>query len=115
MIAASTTATFNEVGHHPCQSTSAIHGLTFTTAASNASHLYAGVPLIALVFPVAAVAVADVLERRDQVDAAQVLRHLVAELARNAQAQRRAVRNRQCLAVELPRQQRLRMVRIVEA
>src|SRR6185437_15950655 len=72
------------------------------------------VPLIPLILPVTALAAFDGFEGVDQVDAAQVLRHLVAQLTRYAQAQWRAVRNRQRLAVEFPRQQRLRMVRIVE-
>ena len=48
--------------------------------------LNAGVPLVTLIFPVAALAAFDILERSDQIDSAQVLGHLVAELARHAQA-----------------------------
>ena len=43
--------------------------------------LDAGVPLVAVVFPVAAVSALDAREALDQLDHHAVLRHLVAELA----------------------------------
>jgi Taurine catabolism dioxygenase TauD, TfdA family len=52
------------------------------------------VPLIALVFPIAALAAGDLLEARDEFDALDVLRVLVAELPLHTQAHRCAVRNR---------------------
>ena len=55
----------------------------------------AGKPLVAAVFPVAALAAADSREALHRLDAHDVLRHLVAELAFDAHAQRRAVLDRQ--------------------
>src|SRR6478752_6289347 len=57
------------------------------------------VPLVAQVFPVAAVAAAKAVERGDQVDADQVLGLLVAQLALQAHAQGCAVRDVQHLVV----------------
>jgi len=51
------------------------------------------VPLVAAVFPVAALALANPIEPLDELDAAHVLRGLVAELTLDAQAKRRAVRH----------------------
>jgi hypothetical protein len=73
-----------------------------------------GVPLVALVFPVAALAATDVGQAGHQLDRADVFGLLVAELALDAAAQRRAVADRQGLVVELVGQDRLRVVGVVE-
>src|SRR5215203_7511113 len=73
----------------------------------------AGVPLITVVFPVAAVAASDGGEALDQLDSHHVLRMLVSELALDAQSNRRAVGDRQVLAVEPVCEDRLRMHCIV--
>src|SRR5213078_1817834 len=74
----------------------------------------AAVPLVALVLPVAALAAADAGEALDQLDGADVLRLLVAELALDAAAQGRAIAHRQRLVVELVGEDRLHLVRVVE-
>ena len=60
----------------------------------------AGIPVVALVFPVATTAAGDLAEAVDQFDRPNVLGHLVAELLLDAHTQRCAVRDRQPLAVE---------------
>src|SRR5690349_24549293 len=55
----------------------------------------ARVPLVPLVLPVAAVSAGDVREALDELDAHHVLRVLVAQLALDAKADRRAVPDRQ--------------------
>src|SRR3569833_566988 len=72
------------------------------------------VPLVALVFPVAAVAAVQLRKALHRLDAHHVVRMLVAELARDAQAHGRTVRNRQRLVVQLVGQQRLFVERVVE-
>ena len=49
-----------------------------------------GVPLVAAVLPVAALPARDLVETRDQLDTHDVFRVLVAQLALDAQADRRA-------------------------
>src|SRR5690348_14770911 len=71
------------------------------------------VPLVALVFPVAAVAVADVIQRGGEFDRGDVFRLLVAELALDARAQRCAIGDRQWPVVQLVGEQGLRVVCIV--
>src|SRR5262245_17137426 len=71
------------------------------------------VPLVTVVLPVAALASCDVREAFDEFDAQQVLRVLVAELALDAQAQRRAVLDRQGLPVQSVGEDRLRVVGIL--
>src|SRR5580765_4668493 len=73
----------------------------------------AGVPLVAVVFPITALPARDLVEALHELDAQHVLRVLVTELALDAQADRRAVRDRQPLVVELIGQDRLRMEGIV--
>ena len=68
-----------------------------------------GVPLVAAVLPEAAAAAAEAGEAVDQLDAHDVFRLLVAELALDPQPQRRAMRDRQVLAVHAIGQDRLRM------
>src|SRR5690349_4182011 len=63
-----------------------------------------GEPLVALVFPVAAVA-EHAAEARDDLDALHVLRALVAELRRYFEPDRRAVLDRDRLVVELVREE----------
>src|ERR1700737_3724593 len=73
----------------------------------------AGVPLVALVFPVTAFTAGDLFEAVDQLDAHDVLGMLVSELALDAKANRRAVGDRQRLVVELVGKYGLRMVGVV--
>ena len=72
-----------------------------------------GVPLVAVVFPVATLAAGDLVEARDELDAHDVLRVLVAELAFDAQADRRAILHGKRLVVQLVRQDRLRVISII--
>ena len=67
-------------------------------AASTISN--AGVPLVAVVFPIAAFATSDVRKAFDQLDPHHILGVLVAELPLDAQANRCTVGNRQILAVQ---------------
>ena len=73
----------------------------------------AAVPLVAFVLPVPALAAADGGEAVDQLDGADVLGLLVAQLAFDPAAQRRAVGHRQRPAVQRIGQDGLRMHRIV--
>src|SRR5258705_124305 len=57
------------------------------------------IPLVAAVFPEAALAAADAVEPLDRLDAGDELRMLVADVALDPQPQRRAVAHRQRLAV----------------
>src|SRR5260221_8589925 len=84
-----------------------------TVAISYQPSSYPGVPLIAFVFPVAALAAADVREALHQLDAHDVLGHLVAELALHTHADRRSVGHRQHGAVHLVGEDGLRVVRIL--
>src|SRR5450432_913039 len=68
------------------------------------------VPLVAAVFPEAAIAAAEVAVVVHRLDPHDVLGLLVAELALDAQAQRRAVRHRQRLVVHGVGQDGLRVV-----
>src|SRR5712691_4366089 len=52
------------------------------------------VPLIAPVLPVAAFALRDLLEARDEFDPADVLRHFISQLGFHPKTQRRAVLDR---------------------
>ena len=69
-------------------------------------------PVVAAVFPIAALAETHRRETVDQLDLVDVFRHLVAELALDAHAQRRAVFHRQRLAVEAVGENGLRVARI---
>src|SRR2546425_4263112 len=75
--------------------------------------LYPCVPLVALVLPVTALPACDLVEALHELDAHHVLRVLVAELALDAQADRRAVRDRQRFVVELVGEEGLRMEGII--
>src|SRR5678816_594235 len=70
----------------------------------------ARVPLVALVFPVAALPFADARETFDELEAHHVFRVLVAELPLDAQPDRRAVRYGQRLVVQRVCEQRLLVV-----
>src|SRR5690606_19876355 len=74
----------------------------------------ASVPLVAQVFPVAALTLADGVQAIDRLDRGQVLGVFVAEVAFDPQPQWRAVLDRQRLAVERMGDQGLRMPRIVQ-
>src|SRR6185436_17312741 len=54
-----------------------------------------GVPLVTLIFPIAALAAGDVGEALDQLDPHQIFGVLVAQLTLDPQPDRRAVRHRQ--------------------
>src|SRR3954447_10702508 len=73
-----------------------------------------GVPSVAQILPVAALAAANALEAVHRFDAHDVFRHLVAELALDPQPQRRAVPNRQHLAVHVVGQDGLGMERVIK-
>src|SRR6185369_2141364 len=73
-----------------------------------------GVPLVTLIFPIAALAAGDVGEALDQLDPHQIFGVLVAQLTLDPQPDRRAVRYRQRLVVQLVGQNCLRMVGIFE-
>src|SRR5436190_22998339 len=70
------------------------------------------IPLVAAIFPEAALALADAVESFDGLDAGQVFGVLVADLALDPQPQRRAVADRQRIAVHAVGQNGLRMQRI---
>src|SRR6201997_5557603 len=72
------------------------------------------IPLIPAIFPIAAASAMQVGYAPHQLDAHDVLRHLVAELPFEAQPQRRAVGNGQRLAVQIIGEDRLRMRSIDE-
>src|SRR4029453_12764036 len=72
-----------------------------------------GVPLVAVVLPVAAFAATDTREAVDELDHVHILGVFVAELSFDAQPQRRAVLYREVAAIEPERENRLRMVGVV--
>src|SRR5664279_1775952 len=74
----------------------------------------AAIPLVAFVFPVATLAAADAGETVDQLNGANVLGLLVAELAFDPAADRRAIDHRQRMVVEIVGEEGLRMVRLVK-
>src|SRR3569833_1619915 len=74
----------------------------------------AAIPGITLVFPIAALAAANAVQRLHQHDALEIFGLLKAKLAFGAQADRRAMRHIQRLAVQPVRQERLRMHRFAE-
>src|SRR6266511_1522758 len=69
----------------------------------------AGVPLIALIFPVTALALTDFLQGRNKLERADIFGVLVAKLIFNAQTKRRAVVDRHGPVVQLVGENRLRM------
>src|SRR3954471_19966843 len=71
---------------------------------------YSCIPLVAQVFPVAAFAPADLVEGRDELDAHDVFRHLVAKLAFDARTYRSAVGNWQHFVVQLISENCLRVI-----
>src|SRR5438876_10035609 len=75
--------------------------------------LYSCVPLVALILPVTTLPACDLVEALHELDAHDVLRVLVTELALDAQAYGCAVRDRQRLVVELVGEEGLRMEGIV--
>src|SRR5664279_955265 len=75
----------------------------------------AAIPLVAFVFPVATLAAADAGETVDQLNGANVLGLLVAELAFDPAADRRAIDHRQRMVVEIVGEEGLRMVRLDQA
>src|SRR5205807_9266514 len=72
------------------------------------------VPLVAAILPVPPLPATDGREGLHQLDAHDVLGHLVAELALDAQTERRAVLDRQRAVVDLVREDGLGMERVVE-
>src|ERR1700722_4210556 len=72
------------------------------------------VPFVAAVLPEAAAAARDLGEIVDRLDAHDVLRHLVAELALDPQSQRRAVLDFERRVIHLVSQDGLRMKRVDE-
>src|ERR1700737_4252344 len=73
------------------------------------------IPFVAAVFPEAALAGAELGVAVDRLDFHDVFRHLVAELAFDAEAERRAMGDRKSLAVQLIGEDRLRVEGILEA
>src|SRR6185437_7257826 len=74
-----------------------------------------GIPVVALILPVAAVAAGDCAEVADQLDEPDVLGHLVAELSLDPQPQRCPVGYIERLAVHVVGDDRLRMHRILQS
>src|SRR5207244_8564808 len=74
--------------------------------------LDACVPLVALILPIPALSAADVAKRLHQFDHHHILGLLVAELPFEAETERRAVRYIEGIAVELVRQNRLRVIAV---
>jgi len=79
-----------------------------------ASRSDARVPLVAAIFPVPALALSDGVESLDELDATHVLGRLVAELALDPEAERRAVGHRQRLLVHVVRENGLLVGRVLE-
>src|SRR5262245_59683384 len=78
---------------------------------ANPGFLDPGVPRIAKIFPIAALATPDILEAFDRLDTHEVFRHLVTELALDAQPQRRTMGNVEHLVVHVVGKNSLRMHR----
>src|ERR1700731_4515318 len=68
-----------------------------------------GIPFVAAIFPIAALAAVQPGEAAHELDARDVFRHLVAELTLEPEAQRRAMGDVELLAVHLIGEDRLRM------
>src|ERR1700683_3412665 len=75
--------------------------------------LDACIPFIPLVFPVSAIAPFDPLEVGNELDSHDVFRHLVPQLALDTHPDRRAVLDRQRLAVQFIGENRLWVVSIL--
>src|SRR5262245_49971964 len=74
----------------------------------------AGVPFVAAIFPEAAVAATNPGKPLPRLDTHYVFRHLVAELALDAEPERRAMRNWQRRAVHVVGEDSLRMEGVFE-